>query len=179
MGRQMTTAAATAKPFPCPRHAELEERIEALENRPDPEKLLPELVALRRASEQACEAAKTAKDIAATVFNEVAAMRSEVRALAEWRDDSKVHEIAELKRALEEKTRADLLTEALKAERASLHEIRTEERRDLRDERGDRRKFRYQLAAAVVVVIVTGVVGVATGRASSHAQCSHQAVGGR
>ena len=167
--------------FACGRHAALEARVQSLELRPDPGLLLPELIRYRTSAEEAKAAALEAKaasastrEIATATFDEVSRLKVEVTRLAEWRDDSKVHEIKELRMALEQKVRADVLEGALTEQRESLHDIVLDERKAAHDQQGDRRKFRYALVLALVGAAASGVVG---GRVSAHPQCSHAAVG--
>ena len=144
--------------FACGRCPEFEVRVKSLELRPDPNVLLSEIVRLSANTEEAKAAALAARE-------DIAALRAEVDRLAEWRVDSKDHEIAELRRTIDE---------TLKADRASLHDIVLDERKAVLDKQGDRRKFRYALVLALVGAAASGVIGV---RATAHPQCSHAAVG--
>ena len=160
----------------CGRHAAIELRVAALEDRPDTTLLLPELTRLRTVAHEAKAAAKAAQDasessreIAREIFDQFGELKATVDRLVEWRDDEKVSEIAELRRALETKVRAEVLEAELKSSRESMHEITLEEAKAGLGERGERRKFRYALVLALVGAVASGVIG---GRLTAHPSCS-------
>lgn len=174
MGGQVTP------PFPCPRHAELEERVEGLERRPNTDLLLPELARLQHLAREGVRLGESHRDAIASLRDAVDALirvQSEVcseqaRAAAELEgvktkiSDTKEQAITALK------AQTDFLVGTIQQERAQAAEVR---KADL-TEQTDRRRFRHRLVLAVVGGALT-ILGGATGRATAHAQCSPSAVG--
>jgi len=139
---------------------DVEHRLEALEGKPDPELLLPELTALRSEVARAHEIAESTRAVVTTLTNDFAALRIDVQRISSHLEESSQEQIVALRAALQQ-TMRDQVEES-------------------RDTRADRRKFRYSLVLAVVGAIAT-CVGATVGRASAPGgwHCSRSAAVGK
>jgi hypothetical protein len=144
-------------PALCARCPEIFRRLDVIEAQPDTSKLLEELAGFHRSSAEARDAAQDAKRVAAQLFDEVGRLRTEMDRLAEWRDDSKIQEIGELRRSLEMKVERDAYAKLLDAQR---------------DSRTDRRRFWFALVLAFAGAVATGFVG----RSTAHLGCGSSVV---
>ncbi len=156
----------------CPlhRHADLARRIEALEMRPDPELLLPELTRLREASESALVTSAANANVQKELFNEVGNLKQQVAGLSKQLVELQGRMVVELQ------TQMRFLADSLRDERQSRHEIEVESRRDMLDERKSRRSLRNKLVVIVVSFIASTLAAYQGGRASRSPQCSHSAI---
>jgi hypothetical protein len=152
----------------CAKHKEIESRLSKVEQMsgefPNMAALMEELSGFRRAAEAsqtAAQAAHTVADaahrIAGQLFDQVSRLAVEVNRIIEWRDDSKVQEIAELRRQLELQVKNEALLVQAKEHRRSLHEIAV-----------DRRKLFHKVVTIIVAAVVSTAIGVIAGRLSSH-----------
>lgn len=164
--------------FQCQRHTTIAkdmrnhaERLEALESRPNPELLLPEITALRRVAEGAAAGTTANTRMLEQVVDEQSRIRHIVNGLVDKLDDSREQTILELKEQMR------FMLDTVREERQSRHEIDVETRRDEADERRARRALRAKLVGGVISIILALLGAYQGGRASASPQCSHSVVG--